>query len=118
MTETMPEALASAACLFQLARSASYLVLAAGDVRLASFRFVFSISSIKRGSFSSTSRRTQASAALPPQASSALCLLPGSRPHEIEANLPLMLQAAELIAVEVATRFDRSGSSAAPCRAV
>lgn len=49
---------------------------------------------------------------LPPQASSALCLLPGSRPHEIEANLPLMLQAAELIAVEVATRFDRSGSSA------
>ena len=53
---------------------------------------------------------------LPPQASSqassALCVLPGSRPHEIEANLPLMLQAAELIAVEVAARADRSGSSA------
>ena len=53
---------------------------------------------------------------LPPQASSrassALCVLPGSRPHEIDANLPLMLQAAELIAVEVAARADRSGSSA------
>ena len=48
----------------------------------------------------------------------ALCLLPGSRRHEVDSNLPIMLDAAERIAHALAQRDRHDGRSQLPAHSI